>query len=102
MDALSVHDCYPWGVHIMTDNIRNTDDVQDSLTEKGVKNRLSGAADQLAGKARNALGALTNDSGQQLQGKAQELKGEAKEVLGKMQMDAARVIEKADEQHRKA
>ncbi|AMW05487.1 CsbD family protein [Gemmatimonas phototrophica] len=84
----------------MTDKTTRHERVEDELTDKGLKNRVSGAADQLSGKTRNALGAVTGDSAQQLKGKAQELKGEAKDALGKAQMDAARAIEHSDERKR--
>jgi uncharacterized protein YjbJ (UPF0337 family) len=100
MDALGVHECFPWREEIMTDKTPRHERVEDELTEKGVKNRVSGAADQLSGKARNAFGAITGSAAQQVKGKAQELKGEGKDALGKAQMDAARAIEHRDERKR--
>jgi uncharacterized protein YjbJ (UPF0337 family) len=86
----------------MTDKKRTTDELEDSLNEKGMKNRVSGTADQLAGKARNTLGAITDDTGEQVKGKAQELKGDIKEALGKVQMNAARAMDRNDKHHKKS
>jgi len=86
----------------MTDKKRTTDELEDSLNKAGLKNRVGGAADQLAGKARNALGAISDNSGEQLKGKAQEFKGDIKEVLGKVQMDAARAMDRSDKHHKES
>lgn len=80
----------------MSDELRNSRirDGDESLEEKGTRNRASGAGDQISGRVRNALGALTGDDSQQLKGKAQELKGKAKSNLGKAQQDLDDAIDR--------